>query len=276
MTARPGAATGGPRGLARRHQLPRAGNSAKLRLGAAAAACLRAVGRPGEHAGDDGHRPQPGDRRSGGGRPCPRDVGRRLRARRPSPLPPRLRADRAEGRPRRRVRISCGASGAGPGGDRRRRAAGSVDTAARCGAGRVGVMEFAPGPGLSQAHGDLRRPGDCGDGPGDGLRQCRRELGHGGAVHPRPACRLAQPFGEYLPCGQGEDVVSGERTPMPLSCLAERLPDVHADLLRAGRLLEREGRDVQDIEFNRGARDALPAPVPRGQACTRGGGQAGR
>lgn len=64
-----------------------------------------------------------------------------------------------------------------------------------------------------------------------------------------PLAGSPQPFGEYLPCGQGEDVVSGERTPMPLSCLAERLPDVHAELLRAGRLLEREGRDVQDIEF---------------------------
>jgi pyruvate,orthophosphate dikinase len=57
------------------------------------------------------------------------------------------------------------------------------------------------------------------------------------------------PYGEYLPRGQGEDVVAGERTPLPLAHLAEQMPDVHAELLRAGRLLESEGGDVQDVEF---------------------------
>jgi pyruvate,orthophosphate dikinase len=58
-----------------------------------------------------------------------------------------------------------------------------------------------------------------------------------------------EPYGEYLPRGQGEDVVAGERTPLPLSSLAGQLPEVHAELLRAGRLLEAEGADVQDVEF---------------------------
>jgi pyruvate,orthophosphate dikinase len=64
-----------------------------------------------------------------------------------------------------------------------------------------------------------------------------------------PMTGAPQPYGEYLPCGQGEDVVSGERTPLPLSHLAEQLPDVHRELLAAARRLEVEDGDVQDIEF---------------------------
>ncbi|MBM3482474.1 MAG: pyruvate, phosphate dikinase [Alphaproteobacteria bacterium] len=57
------------------------------------------------------------------------------------------------------------------------------------------------------------------------------------------------PYGEYLPRAQGEDVVSGTRTPEPLSALAGVLPTVHDELLCAARRLEDEERDVQDIEF---------------------------
>lgn len=56
-------------------------------------------------------------------------------------------------------------------------------------------------------------------------------------------------YGEYLPRGQGEDVVSGKVTPLPLTALAERAPDVHAELMRASVLLDTQGRDAQDIEF---------------------------
>ncbi|MEU8899106.1 pyruvate, phosphate dikinase [Nocardia sp. NPDC048505] len=56
-------------------------------------------------------------------------------------------------------------------------------------------------------------------------------------------------FGEWLAGGQGEDVVSGRTTPRPLGDLAQALPAVHADLLAAAALLERDGRDIQDIEF---------------------------
>ncbi|WP_214371113.1 pyruvate, phosphate dikinase [Pseudonocardia sp. H11422] len=64
-----------------------------------------------------------------------------------------------------------------------------------------------------------------------------------------PMTGAAEPYGEYLPRGQGEDVVSGERTPLPLAHLAEQLPDVHRELLAAARRLEAEERDIQDIEF---------------------------
>jgi len=59
----------------------------------------------------------------------------------------------------------------------------------------------------------------------------------------------AAPYGEYLPRGQGEDVVSGSHDPLPLDALAEQHPAVHDQLLATARRLESEGRDVQDIEF---------------------------
>jgi pyruvate,orthophosphate dikinase len=56
-------------------------------------------------------------------------------------------------------------------------------------------------------------------------------------------------YGEWLPGGQGDDVVGGSVDPLPLATMAEQLPDAHEQLVDAGRLLEHENRDVQDIEF---------------------------
>ncbi|TYL55878.1 pyruvate, phosphate dikinase [Nocardioides sp. BGMRC 2183] len=64
-----------------------------------------------------------------------------------------------------------------------------------------------------------------------------------------PNTGTPEPFGEWLPRGQGEDVVSGRVTPLQLVTLAERMPDVHAELLDVTNTLERVGGDVQDIEF---------------------------
>jgi pyruvate,orthophosphate dikinase len=64
-----------------------------------------------------------------------------------------------------------------------------------------------------------------------------------------PVDGVREPYGEYLPCGQGEDVVSGRVTPQPLGSLAASLPTVHAELVTAAERLDREGRDAQDIEF---------------------------
>jgi pyruvate,orthophosphate dikinase len=58
-----------------------------------------------------------------------------------------------------------------------------------------------------------------------------------------------QPYGEWLPEGQGEDVVSGTHDPLPLEALASKMPAAHERLLEAARLLERERGDIQDIEF---------------------------
>ncbi|MEV6771694.1 pyruvate, phosphate dikinase [Nocardia sp. NPDC051030] len=56
-------------------------------------------------------------------------------------------------------------------------------------------------------------------------------------------------YGEWLVGGQGEDVVSGRLTPRPLDDLAAAQPAVHERLIAATQLLERDGRDMQDIEF---------------------------
>ena len=64
-----------------------------------------------------------------------------------------------------------------------------------------------------------------------------------------PLTGAPSPYGEYLARAQGEDVVSGRHTPQPLSALAQDLPRVHAELLAAAAILERENNDVQDIEF---------------------------
>ncbi|HEV8355793.1 MAG TPA: pyruvate, phosphate dikinase [Gemmatimonadales bacterium] len=56
-------------------------------------------------------------------------------------------------------------------------------------------------------------------------------------------------YGEYLLNAQGEDVVSGARTPEPIARLREALPEAYAELERVARTLERHFRDVQDLEF---------------------------
>jgi pyruvate,orthophosphate dikinase len=56
-------------------------------------------------------------------------------------------------------------------------------------------------------------------------------------------------YGEYLINAQGEDVVSGSRTPQPIATLKESLPHAYQELERVARTLERHFRDVQDMEF---------------------------
>ena len=58
-----------------------------------------------------------------------------------------------------------------------------------------------------------------------------------------------EPYGEWLPRGQGEDVVSGTHDPRPLAALAAQMPAAHERLLEAAKLLEREHGDIQDVEF---------------------------
>ena len=57
------------------------------------------------------------------------------------------------------------------------------------------------------------------------------------------------PFGDYLPQAQGEDVVAGIRNTLTLDDLADRHPDVHAQLLDTMSRLEKATRDMADIEF---------------------------
>jgi pyruvate,orthophosphate dikinase len=56
-------------------------------------------------------------------------------------------------------------------------------------------------------------------------------------------------YGEYLMNAQGEDVVAGIRTPLPIARLAQENAKIHGQLLKVRRTLERHYRDVMDIEF---------------------------
>ncbi len=64
-----------------------------------------------------------------------------------------------------------------------------------------------------------------------------------------PSTGEDEPYGEFLPSAQGEDVVAGIRTPMGLEELRARMPAVYQQLIEAGKKLERLNRDVMDIEF---------------------------
>jgi pyruvate,orthophosphate dikinase len=61
--------------------------------------------------------------------------------------------------------------------------------------------------------------------------------------------QAGEPFGDFLPNAQGEDVVAGIRTPQPLVELREILPEAYDQLVRTMGLLERTYRDMQDVEF---------------------------
>ena len=56
-------------------------------------------------------------------------------------------------------------------------------------------------------------------------------------------------FGEYLMNAQGEDVVAGVRTPMPISELAKQDPVIYKQFEETCDVLEKHYKDMQDIEF---------------------------
>ncbi|MBS1881017.1 MAG: pyruvate, phosphate dikinase [Actinobacteria bacterium] len=58
-----------------------------------------------------------------------------------------------------------------------------------------------------------------------------------------------EPSGDFLVNAQGEDVVSGVRTPLDLSEMEALMPGAHAELLEILRTLERHYGDMQDTEF---------------------------
>ena len=57
------------------------------------------------------------------------------------------------------------------------------------------------------------------------------------------------PSGDFLVNAQGEDVVSGVRTPRDLSEMEQVMPEAHAELMEILRTLERHYGDMQDVEF---------------------------
>ncbi|WP_156091921.1 pyruvate, phosphate dikinase [Mycobacterium ulcerans] len=64
-----------------------------------------------------------------------------------------------------------------------------------------------------------------------------------------PITGASEPFGEWLPGGQGDDVVSGLLKVEPITALRDRLPKIYLELLDAARGLERLAAEVQEVEF---------------------------
>jgi pyruvate,orthophosphate dikinase len=75
------------------------------------------------------------------------------------------------------------------------------------------------------------------------------DSGTGVAFTRDPATGEKVLYGEFLPNAQGEDVVAGIRTPLPLSALRERMPEVYQQFLEIADRLERHYRDMMDLEF---------------------------
>lgn len=75
------------------------------------------------------------------------------------------------------------------------------------------------------------------------------DSGTGVAFTRNPSTGEKELYGEFLVNAQGEDVVAGIRTPMPISRLKEELPGVYQQFIDTCAKLEKHYRDMQDIEF---------------------------
>jgi pyruvate, orthophosphate dikinase len=75
------------------------------------------------------------------------------------------------------------------------------------------------------------------------------ESGTGVAFTRDPSTGEPGLYGEFLANAQGEDVVSGIRTPEPLANMEQKLPAAFQQLIDTMRRLEENYRDMQDIEF---------------------------
>jgi len=64
-----------------------------------------------------------------------------------------------------------------------------------------------------------------------------------------PSTGEPEPYGDYLVCAQGEDVVSGSANTMPVAELRNHQPQVYEELVDALRRLEIHYRDMCDVEF---------------------------
>ena len=73
--------------------------------------------------------------------------------------------------------------------------------------------------------------------------------GTGVAFTRDPATGEKKLMGEFLVNAQGEDVVAGVRTPMPIAQMAEQFPEAYADFVKVCNILEEHYRDMQDMEF---------------------------
>ena len=73
--------------------------------------------------------------------------------------------------------------------------------------------------------------------------------GTGVAFTRDPATGEKKLMGEFLVNAQGEDVVAGVRTPMPIAQMADQFPEAYAEFVKVCDLLENHYHDMQDMEF---------------------------
>ena len=73
--------------------------------------------------------------------------------------------------------------------------------------------------------------------------------GTGVAFTRNPATGEKVLMGEFLTNAQGEDVVAGVRTPMPISQMEEKFPEAYKQFVDVCNILENHYRDMQDMEF---------------------------
>ena len=73
--------------------------------------------------------------------------------------------------------------------------------------------------------------------------------GTGVAFTRDPATGENKLMGEFLTNAQGEDVVAGVRTPMPIAQMEEKFPEAYAQFVEVCSLLENHYHDMQDMEF---------------------------
>ena len=73
--------------------------------------------------------------------------------------------------------------------------------------------------------------------------------GTGVAFTRDPATGEKKLMGEFLTNAQGEDVVAGVRTPMPIAQMEEKFPEAYAQFVKVCNILEEHYRDMQDMEF---------------------------
>ncbi len=73
--------------------------------------------------------------------------------------------------------------------------------------------------------------------------------GTGVAFTRDPATGEKKLMGEFLFNAQGEDVVAGVRTPMPIAQMADKFPEAYEEFVKVCGILEDHYRDMQDMEF---------------------------
>ena len=103
---------------------------------------------------------------------------------------------------------------------------------------------------------DYRRVNNIPDAPGTAVNVMAMVFGNlgddsgtGVAFTRDPSTGERRFYGEFLVNAQGEDVVAGIRTPLPINAMADAFPDAYAALMKVQDTLEKHFHDMQDLEF---------------------------